>query len=299
MATAGRRSALERSASHSSRDAVVREFLPLADALARRFQRRFPDLIELNDARQVARYELIRAAACLKPGCCTTAAFLKQRIHGALQLYLRDHGRPVRVSRREHEKGIHPWGHQSLDAVGPDERPQLDTLASPASEEPASSEGLGVSADALLQSLPAREAAILRLRVLEGQSLRAVSRELGISPMTVCRHEKTTLAALREPSDLSTKSAAMVVTDPPYLARYRDRTGRTLLNDDNDRWLLPAFAELSGGGQQKLLGQLLRQARCQKVHFHRSAAPPTASSEQPCLFSIESVVHPRPTPVEG
>jgi RNA polymerase sigma factor (sigma-70 family) len=247
----------------------------------------------------VARFELIRAAACLKPRCCTSAAYLKLRMQGALQHYLRNHGRLVRVSRREHENGIHTWGHQSIDAVGPGERPLLVTLASPASEEPASSEGHGVSADALLQSLPASEAAILRLRVLEGQSLRAVSRELGISPMTVCRHETTALAALRESSDLSTNSAAMVLTDPPCLARYRDRTGRTLLNYDNDRWLLPAFTELPGGGQQKLLRRLLRQARCQKVHFHRSAAPPTASSEQPCLFSIESVVHPRPTPVEG
>ena len=108
----------------------------------------------------MARYELIRAAACLKPGCCTTAVFLKQRIQGALQHYLRDHGRLVRVSRREHEKGIHPWGHQSLDALGGDERPFLDKLASPESEAP-TSEGLGVSAEALLQKLPANEAAIL------------------------------------------------------------------------------------------------------------------------------------------
>jgi RNA polymerase sigma-B factor len=142
MATAVRRSALERLASHSCRDAVVREFLPLADALARRFQRRFPDLIELDDARQVARFELIRAAACLKAGF-HPAPFLKPRIQGALQHYLRDHGRLVRVSRREHEKGIHPLGHQSLDAVGPDERPLLDTLASPVSEEAPASEGLG------------------------------------------------------------------------------------------------------------------------------------------------------------
>ena len=62
MATAVRRSAVERSASHSRRDAVVQQFLSLADALARRFQQRFPGLIELDDARQVARYELIRAA---------------------------------------------------------------------------------------------------------------------------------------------------------------------------------------------------------------------------------------------
>jgi RNA polymerase sigma-B factor len=176
---------------------VVQQFLSLADALARRFQQRFAGLIELDDARQVARYELIRAAACLKPGCCTTSAYLKQRIHGALQHYLRDHGRLVRVSRREHEKGIHPWGHQSLDAHGADERPFLDKLASPVSEEPAS-EGLGVSAEALLQRLPANEAAILRLRVLESRSLRSIAAELGVSVMTVSRHEKAALAALRE-----------------------------------------------------------------------------------------------------
>jgi RNA polymerase sigma factor (sigma-70 family) len=197
MATTGRRSALERSVSHSCRDAVVREFMPLADALARRFQRRFPDLIELDDARQVARFELIRAAACLKAGF-HPAHFLKPRIQGALQHYLRDHGRLMRVPRREHEKGIHPLGHQSLDAVGASESPYLDALASPVSEEANASEELGISVDALLQSLPANEAAILRLRVLQGQSLRAVGRELGICSMTVSRHEKAALAALRE-----------------------------------------------------------------------------------------------------
>lgn len=196
MATAVRRSALERSAFHSRRDAVVQQFLSLADALARRFQRRFPDLIELDDARQVARYELIRAAACVKPDGAP-AAFLKLRIQGALQHYLRDHGRLVRVSRREHEKGIHPWGHQSLDALGPGERPYLDNLASPDSEAPVT-EGLGVSPEALLERLPANEATILRLRVLESRSLRSVAGELGISAMTVSRHEKAALAVLRE-----------------------------------------------------------------------------------------------------
>jgi RNA polymerase sigma factor (sigma-70 family) len=140
MASAFRRSALEPPGSHSRRDAVVQQFLSLADALARRFQQRFAG----------------------------------------------DHGRLVRVSRREHEKGLHPWGHLSLD-----------DLASPESEAPAS-EGLGVSAEALLQRLPANEAAILRLRVLEGQSLRCFAGELGVSTMTVSRHEKAALAALRE-----------------------------------------------------------------------------------------------------
>jgi adenine-specific DNA-methyltransferase len=36
----------------------------------------------------------------------------------------------------------------------------------------------------------------------------------------------------------------MVLTDPPYLARFRDRSVGKVPNEDNDRWLVPAFAEL-------------------------------------------------------
>lgn len=36
----------------------------------------------------------------------------------------------------------------------------------------------------------------------------------------------------------------LIVTDPPYLCRYKDRTGRTVANDDNDRWLRPAFQQM-------------------------------------------------------
>lgn len=39
-------------------------------------------------------------------------------------------------------------------------------------------------------------------------------------------------------------SVNFILTDPPYLARYRSRDGRHVPNDDNDRWLKPAFAEL-------------------------------------------------------
>ncbi|MGE0677203.1 DNA methyltransferase [Pseudolabrys sp.] len=39
-------------------------------------------------------------------------------------------------------------------------------------------------------------------------------------------------------------SVDFVLTDPPYLVRYRDRHGRTVVNDDNDAWLKPAFAEM-------------------------------------------------------
>lgn len=40
------------------------------------------------------------------------------------------------------------------------------------------------------------------------------------------------------------ESIDLVLTDPPYLACYRPRDGRTVTNDANDAWLRPAFGEL-------------------------------------------------------
>ncbi|HEU5380270.1 MAG TPA: DNA methyltransferase [Ktedonobacteraceae bacterium] len=34
------------------------------------------------------------------------------------------------------------------------------------------------------------------------------------------------------------------LTDPPYAVRYKDRAGRSIMNDDNTAWLVPAFAEI-------------------------------------------------------
>lgn len=39
-------------------------------------------------------------------------------------------------------------------------------------------------------------------------------------------------------------SVDFILTDPPYLVRYRDRTGRTVKNDNNDAWLDGAFHEM-------------------------------------------------------
>ena len=39
-------------------------------------------------------------------------------------------------------------------------------------------------------------------------------------------------------------SIDLVVTDPPYLCRYKDRTGRRVQNDDNANGVLPVFPEL-------------------------------------------------------
>lgn len=40
-------------------------------------------------------------------------------------------------------------------------------------------------------------------------------------------------------------SVDLVLTDPPYLCNYRDRRGRTVANDNDPAWLVPAFAEIA------------------------------------------------------
>src|SRR5580704_13985294 len=39
-------------------------------------------------------------------------------------------------------------------------------------------------------------------------------------------------------------SVDFILTDPPYLVNYKSRDGRTVPNDDNDRWLVPAFERM-------------------------------------------------------
>ena len=43
---------------------------------------------------------------------------------------------------------------------------------------------------------------------------------------------------------LPSESIDLILTDPPYLVRYRSRDGRTVANDDRDDWLRPSFAEM-------------------------------------------------------
>ena len=39
-------------------------------------------------------------------------------------------------------------------------------------------------------------------------------------------------------------SVGFILTDPPYITRYRSRNGSTVINDDNHAWLEPAFARM-------------------------------------------------------
>lgn len=40
------------------------------------------------------------------------------------------------------------------------------------------------------------------------------------------------------------QSVDFVLTDPPYLVNYQDRSGRRIANDRNDGWLVPAFRQM-------------------------------------------------------
>ena len=43
---------------------------------------------------------------------------------------------------------------------------------------------------------------------------------------------------------LDSESVRFILTDPPYLVNYRDRSGRAILNDQGVEWLKPAFAQM-------------------------------------------------------
>src|SRR5579872_7160184 len=46
-------------------------------------------------------------------------------------------------------------------------------------------------------------------------------------------------------SNLPWASVDFILTDPPYLVNYRDRSGRSVANDANDgAWLKPAFRQM-------------------------------------------------------
>ena len=40
------------------------------------------------------------------------------------------------------------------------------------------------------------------------------------------------------------ESVDCILTDPPYVCRFQSRDGRTVVNDDRDDWLIPAFTQM-------------------------------------------------------
>jgi len=178
-----------------SRNKIVLSYLPLADSIASRAARRLFPLVEREDLIQVAREALVRSAPRCRAGE-PAGPYLRRCISGALQHHLRDRVRLVRVPRRVHELGQTPLGHFSLDASSDSEGCLLDQLVAsePELQEAATAEAL----EQLVEQLPAAQAAALRLTVLEGMSLRAAAKEIGIGTMSVSRARKKALAALRQ-----------------------------------------------------------------------------------------------------
>ena len=178
----------------SARDALILEFLPLADASGGGFSRQFAGLIEREDAIQVARLALTTAVSRLS-NRSTAQAFLRATITGALRHHLRDRVRLVRVSRREHEKGTTPFRHESLDQPQPKTGLcLLDLIPAEASAEQSEESG---KLEAMLDQLPANQAAVLRLHILQGLSIRQAAEAMGVSHTTAHRLERKALASLR------------------------------------------------------------------------------------------------------
>jgi RNA polymerase sigma factor (sigma-70 family) len=185
---------------HRHRDALVLEHLAVADGIAAGFHRRYRDLLELDDLRQEARLELVRAAARCQGG--RPVPYLRRCIRGALQHHLRDRALLVRLPAKRRDAT--PWRHVSLDVPAPgEEQSRLEQLVAPCSslpQEPApeSQDQLPEGLAARLMALPAQQAAAVRLTLLQGLSLREAAVQLGVSRSTVHRAQRQGLVALRE-----------------------------------------------------------------------------------------------------
>ena len=205
---------LNRNSQLQRRDALIRRFLPLADGLARRFHRRFYDLLERDDLIQVARLSLVQAAERINDER-TAPGYFKRCINGGLAHHLRDRSRLVRLPARAQNAA--PWQHLSLDAplrqhgsaADTGTEPglcRLDLLAAPESE--ATAAAAASELEQLLAQLQPRQAQALRLTLVDGHSLRQAARLLGVSAVTVCRERKRAIVQLRSALSASAPVAA-------------------------------------------------------------------------------------------
>jgi len=182
----------------------VHAHLPLADRIAGTFHRRYAELVELDDLRQEARLELVRAAARAQGP--RPEPFLQRCITGALRHHLRDRALLVRLPAKRRDAA--PWRHVSLDAPAPgEEESRLEQLVAPAQHEEIE-EALGPELEALLAALPESQAVVLRLTVLEGWSLRLAAEHLGVTPPTVKRAQLRGLEGLRKELLVACRSQA-------------------------------------------------------------------------------------------
>lgn len=182
------------SAALRDRDAIIRQYLQLADAIAGRFARRYQNLIDRDDAIGVARLALVEAAARAKPGP-SCASYLQICIAGALAHWLRDKALMVRLPKGRRD--AIPWRHWSLDDQASEGFTFLDLIEAP-EPEPEPIAEMAAELELILDRLTAADAALLRLRLLQGMTLRSAAAELGIATMTVLRRERLAVARLQQ-----------------------------------------------------------------------------------------------------
>lgn len=54
------------------------------------------------------------------------------------------------------------------------------------------------------------------------------------------------------------RAVDLIVTDPPYLVGFKDRSGRSIAGDKTDEWLAPATLEMYRVLKRRADGQFLR-----------------------------------------
>ena len=219
------------------RDALIENFLPLAESLARRYQHSGQPL---DDLIQVASIGLLKAVDRFDPGRGVTfESYAIPTILGELKRYHRDQGWSVRMPRRlqEHtllikdaipvlaqDLGRSPTiteiaGHaqlseeevlEAMDAQDAYASISLDAPIDEESEGSTLSERLSTDVEEFeiaeewaefephLERLPERERRILVLRFFRDWTQSQIAQELGISQMHVSRLLSQTLQKLRE-----------------------------------------------------------------------------------------------------
>ena len=216
------------------RDALISDHLGLAIALARRFAGRGE---AVDDLEQIATLGLLKAVERFEPERgLAFSTFATPTISGEIKRHFRDRSWSVRVPRALQELGLRltatvadltndlgrsptldeiaaeldvdteavleameanrAYATQSLDAQLPgDDRSLGDTIGS---DEPGMDDvEVRMVVGDLLETLPEREQAILRLRFFEGLTQTEIASQVGISQMHVSRLLSRSLETLR------------------------------------------------------------------------------------------------------
>lgn len=184
---------------NETRNRIIAEHYDEAIRLGRAAARRVHGLAccDREDLEQVALLALVRAASRVEPRHAqqgSALAYIRICIAGGIRRHIRDHGRLVRVSRRAHESREWPLGHDSLDAEN-----GLSVGQVPA-PEPDETDGIDL---AVLDRLPASEAAAVRMVILDGLTLRRAGEVAGTNRMTMSRRVARGLSTLRRELEAS------------------------------------------------------------------------------------------------